>query len=677
MNLRISVALFVLVTATFLSAVRGGFVGLDDPEYVTGNDHVQAGLTWQNVAWAFHSTAASNWHPLTWISHMTDVQLFGLAPWGHHLVSILLHAFNAALLFIVLRRMTGDVWASFVVAAFFGVHPLRVESVAWISERKDVLGAAFWMLTLWAYSRYAQRKPGVESREWIATPDSRPLGFTPATYGFYFLALVFFLLGLLAKPMLVTLPFVLLLLDYWPLRRWHRPGILLLEKAPFFLAAAIASYVTFVVQQQAGSVSAAIPFSDRAANALVSYWRYLGKLFFPKDLAAYYPFPSHWPWVLTAMAAAALIGVSVLAIWHRRKHPYLLVGWAWFLGVLVPVIGLVKAGEQAMADRYTYLPSVGILICFIWGVRDLLAGWRYRFIFSAMIVSVALVACIGLTQHQIGFWKDSETLFRHAIAVTKSNYLAYDNLGTALSAKGLTDQSIKAYEEALRIRPDFAEAHNNLGASLERKHLLKEAIDHFVQAIRLNPRLAGAHYNLASALAEAGRVDMAIAEYQTAIRIKPDYIDAHYNLANLLNSAGKFDEAASECRQVLKLNPRWVEANYNLGVAYCGAGRLESGAAEFEKFLKLQPNSAYAPDAQMALGAIAEKQGHTEEARSRFSQAIRLKPDSARAHAGLGSALQKLGRLEDAAVEFREALRLSPSDSETRRKLEEVLSGEK
>ena len=567
----LAVALVLLTMALYWPATRGGFVNYDDDLYVTANAHVQHGLTWDGIKWACLNPVCWNWHPLTVLSHMADCQLFGLKPWGHHLTNALLHALDTGLVFVLLQLLTGATWRSLLVAALFALHPLHVESVAWVSERKDVLSGFFGLLALIAYVRYAQggapksearnpkpegnpkpeiRRPKPEDRSrWSVVPSSI----------FYLLSLFFFALGLMSKPMLVTWPFVMLLLDFWPLGRmekrmqnaeWrmqngeargtcHAPRTtpqsqianrksqillpLLVEKLPFFFLAAAASVVTFAVQQRGGAVMAAegLPLGARCVNALMSYGRYLGKLFWPTDLAVFYPRPGQWPLGRVQLAGGLILGISVLVWVRRRRQPYLLMGWLWFLGTLVPVIGLVQVGSQAMADRYTYLPSLGVLILIVWGAYELTRSWRYQVPASAVAGGGALVLCVALTWQQIGYWKDGETLFRHALAVTENNPVAHNNLGYALCEKGQIEEAIGQYLEALRLRPDDPGAHCNLGAALDKKGQTDAAIREFQEALRLKPDYAEAYNNLGAALGKKGQTTEAIRQLQEAVRLKP------------------------------------------------------------------------------------------------------------------------------------------------------------
>jgi tetratricopeptide (TPR) repeat protein len=642
------VLLFGLVLGTFLPALSNGFVGFDDPDYVTENGHVQAGLTWESVQWAFRSTEAANWHPVTRLSHMLDCELFGLAPWGHHLTSILLHAVNATLLFLVLREMTGATWRSFTVALLFGVHPLRVESVAWIAERKDVLSTMFWMLTLWAYSRYAEVQSLKSKVQCLPAASNNILHasriphhasrFTFHVSRYYLLSLCFFSLGLMSKPMLVTLPCVLLLLDYWPLGRLRLETArgLVTEKLPFFLAAAAVSGVTFVVQKQGGAVAGSWPVTDRVANAVVSYCRYLGKLFWPVDLAAFYPRIDHWPVTTVLAAGLLLLVISVAAIALRRGHPYATTGWLWFLGTLVPVIGLVQVGGQSMADRYSYVPSIGIFLVLVWGAHELTCGWRYQGVGAVAIAAATALLCAGLTRAQIGYWKDGESLCRHAILVTKDNYNAHYGLGSALDRQGRVDEAISEYREALREKDDYAEAHNNLGVDLAQQGRLSEGMNQFLAALKIKPGYADPHNNIGTTLEKQGRFDEALEQFQEALRLHPDFPDAHYNLGVALGRKGRSAEAAREFQRVLELRPNYAEAHNNLGVMLDRQGQIDEAARQYAEAARLNPGYA---SAHYNLGVALARQGRLEQAIAEFQQTLRLKPDHTAAQSNLAAAL--------------------------------------
>jgi Flp pilus assembly protein TadD len=402
----------------------------------------------------------------------------------------------------------------------------------------------------------------------------------------------------MSKPMLVTWPFVLLLLDYWPLERFQRrsAGRLVTEKIPFFVLAVVASVVTFMVQQRGGAVMAAetLPLSVRGGNALISYCRYLGKLFRPTDLAVFYPHPGSWPLESVLLAGGLIAGLSVLLFVKRRGYPFLLMGWLWYLGTLVPVIGLIQVGDQSMADRYSYLPLIGVLVLAVWGVCELTRGWHYPVFALPVAGSMAIVLCMALTRQQLGYWKDSETLFRHALAVTEKNQVAYNNLGSALDEKGQTDEAIRLYEKALRLKPDDATAHTNLGIALARKGQTDEAIRQYQEALRLKPDYAEPHYSLGNLLARAGQIDEAMREYQEAVRLKSDYAAAHNNLGFALVRKGQLDEAIRQYREAIRLKPDYAGAHYNLGFVLLKLGQTDEAIRQFQEALRLKPDYAEA-----------------------------------------------------------------------------------
>jgi tetratricopeptide (TPR) repeat protein len=556
-NRIICLGLFLLTLWVYLPALRHDFVVLDDEKYVRANPHVQQGLTAEAVGWAFTTGQQSNWHPLTWLSHMLDCQLFGLQPRGHHLTSLFFHCINTALVFLLLRIMTGAVWRSLFVALLFGLHPLHVESVAWVAERKDVLSTCFGLLTLLAYVRYAQKKSRIEGRE--SKVDTTVLALDSGLWTFdYILALSFFALGLMSKPMLVTLPFVLLLLDYWPLDRRKHRGFwsLVVEKAPFFVLTAASSVITFLVQRSGGAMlaMAGVPLVDRGENAFVSYARYLGKLFYPVNLSFY---PDHGGWKLSVvlLAGLLLLGLSLLIFQGRQKQPYMLVGWLWFVGTLVPVIGLVQVGEQAMADRYMYLPSIGLFIMVAWGVQELTRHWRHQAVTLAVVAVMVTLGCVALTRRQLSYWQNSETLFRHAIAVAEDNYEAHQYLGFVLKQQWRFDEAIPQFEEVLRLAPDSVAAHTCLGDSLVLTGHMDEGVRELETAIRLDPTYADTHCFLANALSMQQRDDEAIRQYEEAISLNPNFPAAHNNLGKLFWKQGRLREACDQFREAVRLRP--------------------------------------------------------------------------------------------------------------------------
>jgi len=545
---RVLLACLILIAATVIvyAPVRQfGFVQWDDPDYVIDNVAVARGLTWQGAEWAFTSAHSANWHPLTWLSYMVDVQLHGMNAGPQHVTNLVLHILSALLLFSVLYRMTAAWGRSLFVAGLFAVHPLHVESVAWISERKDVLSTLFWMLTIWAYVAYVRRP-----------------GWKPCLP-----VVAFFALGLMAKPMLVTLPFVLLLLDFWPLRRAEpRLAPLVWEKLPLFILAALSSVLTYVVQRQVGAVAGLerFPLGLRLANALASYLGYIGKMLWPARLAAFYPLSVTTPVLQASFGALVLTGVTIFAIRVRRRHGYFPTGWFWYVGTLIPVIGLVQVGRQSMADRYTYIPLIGLFLIAAWGAPELLAPWRYSRIALPAAAACVLLACTGFARAQVRDWSDSASLWQHALQVTEDNYIAHNNFGAVLLEQRRTGEALPHLVEALRIKPDFADAHNNLGMVLFQQGKLDEAIPHFLESLRIDPNYADAQYNLGTVLLRQGKLDAAAQRFGEAVRIKPDFLEAQNNLGGVLMRQGKLDEAARRLAEALRIKPDSVEVSNNL-----------------------------------------------------------------------------------------------------------------
>ncbi|MGO9587267.1 MAG: tetratricopeptide repeat protein [Limisphaerales bacterium] len=548
----ICLALALVTTALYWPMTHHNFVNFDDDDYITNNSHVQAGLTRAGVIWAFQTGAAANWHPLTWLSHMLDCQLYGLYPGGHHSTNLIFHVANTLLLFLWLRQLTGALWRSAFVAALFAWHPLHVESVAWAAERKDVLSAVFWMLTLMAYTRYVR-----ESK--VQSPKSKV---------FYGLSLLAFACGLMSKPMVVTLPFVLLLLDFWPLNRFQ-PGIparstiiLIVEKLPFFALTLAASVVTYFVQTSGRALwsPGERAFSSRVANALWAYERYVSKTFWPADLSIFYPYPNHWPAGVVISAALSLAMWSALSIWRARQNPYLLVGWFWFLGTLIPTIGLVQVGSQSMADRYTYIPSIGLFILVVWGVNDFL-NWRphWRRI-TAFAGGVALAGCLVGTEIQLGYWENSIKLFRHAIEATTDNFVAYTCLGETLSDLGMKPEALMLCAEAVKIAPTSPVAQFNFGMALLRNNRLDEALAHLDAAARLAPHNSEIQYNLGLVLLLHNKPDEAASYFAAALVERPDFAEAHRRLAQALSQQNKSKEVISHYREALRLKPDFADA---------------------------------------------------------------------------------------------------------------------
>ena len=587
----------LLATATlivFLPTVRHDFVTYDDPDYVTTNPHVQSGLTRDAVVWAFRTGHSGNWHPLTWLSHMLDCQLYGLEPAGHHLTSLLFHALNTMLLYILLRRLTGAVWRSAFVAALFALHPLHVESVAWVSERKDVLSACFFFLTLWAYARF------VEVQSLKSNVQSQGTRSTQHTTRFYLLSLSFFALGLMSKPMLVTLPCVLLLLDYWPLRRFELKTLdfrlktlvpLLREKWPFFLLSAGSCVATVLAQSRAMQPLSNLSLSSRLANCLIAYARYLGKTLWPVNLATPYPYPAHWPLAEVLLAAALLAALTVAALCLSRRWPVAVTGWFWFLGMLVPAIGLVQVGEQSMADRYTYLPSIGLFMLLAWIASAAFTRWRLPKVVCGVAAAVVLLACAGKTREQLAYWQNSVVLFRHAVAVTKDNWLAWFNLGLVLDNQGHTDEALADYRKAVALQPNYVEALLNIGATLANRKQFTEAIPFFERALRQNPDSVDCQDNLGHALLEVGNPDAAIPHLRSVLQHRPNDVEALNSLAGALAQAGQFAAALPHLEASLRAKPDQPVAHYSLAMALAKLGRTDQAIEHLRATIRLQPNT--------------------------------------------------------------------------------------
>jgi protein O-mannosyl-transferase len=675
-GLLIGVLLAAVTLAVYLPVLQAQFITFDDTLYVTDNPQVQSGLTWNAVRWAFTQSHAANWHPATWLSHMVDCQLYRLKPLGHHLTSLLLHTANTLLLFGLLRRLTGALWRSAFVAALFALHPLHVESVAWVAERKDVLSTCFFLLTLGAYASYARKS---EARR----PKAK--GLPPAIL--YALALCFFALGLMSKPMLVTVPCVLLLLDYWPLQRFQlKTGgssvkaafRLALEKAPFLALSAASCVVTLIAQRKGGALASleggsAVSLEARLINTPISYVWYLVKLVWPSDLAVIYPYVRTWPLEKVLLATALLVVVTAVALWQGRRRPYLLVGWLWYLGTLVPVIGLVKVGAQAIADRYMYIPSIGLLVILAWGVADLTASWGHRAVPLGVGALGVLTACALATGAQLLHWQNSESLFRHTLAVTKNNYLACNNLGYYFAQQGQPESAKRFYRAAIEIAPTFLGARNNLGVALISQKKYDEAIATLEELVRISPESVPGRSNLGAALNCAGKADDAVRHLREAIRLNPEYSLAHYNLGNALLQKDKLAEAETEFRLTAKLNPYYAEAYVNLGLALARQGKFSEATAEFKRALALQPNLA---PARFGLGEALVDQGKLEEGIAELGEVVRLQPNYQPAWFQLGLAQARRGKLAEAAQAFSAALRLKPDDADAHCQLAGVLTGQ-
>jgi protein O-mannosyl-transferase len=699
------IAYWPVSNATFL-------VSYDDELYITRNPHVLAGPTPQSLGWAFSTFETGNWHPLTWMSHMLDCGLFGPRPQAHHFVNLAIHLANVVLLFCLLWLATGAGWKSAFVAALFALHPMHVESVAWVSERKDVLSTMFWLIATLCYVRYV-KKPG---RVWYAT------------------ALACFGLGLMAKPMLVTLPFTFLLLDVWPLgrlgaqkanpkekkrtnnaahgRRSWQP--LIIEKIPFFALSAVSCVVAVVAQSNKNAVVAVSSLSlvERVANAINSYGMYLWKMVAPVNLACFYPFPAHLPTASIFLSLIVLIAVTAFCIKSRHKMPYLLAGWLWYLGTLVPVIGLVQVGVQSMADRYTYVPYIGAFIMIAWGIPVAFAKWRLPrpLLFGGAVAALAVLAL--MTYAEAGYWNNSVSLFEHAAKVTKNNDAAYLNLGVALSSQGKTDSAIANFNRALAAKPGDPgvayDVYNNIGIACFRQGRTAEALAAYQKALSMAPDLAEAHFNLAAAFAALKNDSGAVQQYQEGLRRNPGDFDAHNNLGDLLAKKGEPNAAIDEYKAALRVRPSVVVVLCKLGRMLAESGRFDQSVACFTKALDLRPGLS---SAHVDLGVTLAMKGDAGAAAAQFREAVRMDPKNAGAQAYLGRALAELkdttaafecyekaikldsvnvearlnygallasaGRIGDAERQFKAVLKIEPENKEARRDWEVVRGGGK
>jgi len=606
----ICIALAGVTWTVFGQTLWHDFINYDDDIYIYENPNIVSGLTRPAIRWAFTHAHAGNWHPLTSLSHMFDCQVYGLNAGGHHFTNVLLHTLAVVLLFLFLQQVTAAPWRSAFVAAVFAVHPLRVESVAWIAERKDVLSGVFFMLTLLAYARY------VSGKRYLLR---------------YLLVAFFFALGLMAKPMLVTLPWVLLLLDYWPLGRFGSHSLgndanfarrstfsrLVAEKIPLFLLSFLSSLLTWWAQRAYIRSTSEIPLVLRAENAIVSYVRYLRQLLWPADLAPFYPHPrATLPLLLVIAAAVLLVAISAVVLCYGRKRPYLTTGWGWYLIMLFPVIGLVQVGEQALADRYTYLSQIGIVLAITWTAADATAGNRHlqRLVtFTAVAVTVTLAWCAC---HQTRYWRNSESLWLQTLAVTENNDLAHNNLGEAWSRSGRVDDAIREYQAALKITPESPVARNNLGLNFLKQGKVAEAIQEFRRVLSRDPQSVKGRLGLADSLLRSGRATEAIGEYEKALAIKPDFAQGHLALGHALMRAGRLADAIAQFKIAVQLQPGYAHARNSLATAFAATQQWGEAIRCWRETLEINPNNiaaqsglawtlATAPDPTLRNGAEA------------------------------------------------------------------------
>jgi len=648
----VALSLVLLVLLAYDGVGRCGFVGFDDPLYVSGNPEVLRGLTAGGVRWAFSAGLlfdtphADYWAPLTVLSRMLDATLYGADPAGHHLTNVVLHALDAALLFLVLQTLTGALLRSALAAALFAVHPLCVESVAWVTERKDVLSGLFWLLGIAAYARYV-RSP------------------TPGRYSLVAGALV---LGLMAKPMVMTLPLVLLLLDYWPLRRLPADGTglrfapaLVAEKLPLFLVAGLSPVVTFLTLARSGHLRdlRSLPVTTRVANALYSYLVYLGKALWPHPLAVAYPYPQAWPPLAGVLAAAAVLtALSTLALRQRLRRPWVLVGWLWFLVVLFPVIGLVQSGAAARADRYMYLPLAGLTLVVAWSAGDLASGRPRTRLPASVAAAGVLLALTVLTRRQVLVWTDTTTLFEHAVRSTSENSLAHNNLATALAQGGRLDAAEAHYREALRLEPRYAEARRGLATVLLRRGRANEVAALFAQALERDPADVEAHLELGALCAGSGRAEEAAAHYAAALAADPASATAHFRWGNLLARSGQWAAAEAHYAQAVRLRPADAEALNNLGLARALQGRREEAIRAYSLALQADPSSVRA---RTNLGQALAAQGRHAEAISQYWAALAARPGDVDAHFHLARSMAERGWLGPAVVQMQRVTTLDPA----------------
>ena len=653
----ICLALAVATIAVYWRVFGYGFVDYDDPDYVTKNPMVAAGLSFQGVVWAFTHSYASNWHPLTWISLMLDCQIFGLHAGGFHVENVLLHAANAVLLFILLWRLTGVQWRSAIVAALFALHPMHVESVAWISERKDVLSTFFGLLALLAYVRYVQ-----ESKVQSLPPSA-------GSKVWYVLALLLYAFGLMAKPMLVTLPCVMLLLDFWPLQRienggWRtfftpQFGRLVREKWAWFALSAVSCALTFYAQKTGGAVAAVKthPLFFRMFVAVEAYNGYLQKTFWPTHLAAFYPMVQQHSLLLFLSTDLVLLTVSVAAVWALKRWPFLFTGWLWFLGTLIPVIGIVQVGAQGMADRYSYLPSVGLFIVVTWGGYELVKGSKLRSITAQFGVGIALALLATGTVLQAGVWKNTLILFRHAFTVTRNNTTALENYGVALYDLGRYSEALAVYNAALEVEPYSADVHKNAGLALIKLSNPAEALRQFKQAVQWDTNDASAQNLLAVQLENSGNRNEALEHFEAAAKLKPDSAQYQNDLGVALAALGRKADALPHYGRAASLESTNAGYQNNFATALARAGQQTAAIEHYRMAIQNDPKFA---EPYSNLGALLAAQQQLEDAIHEYSEAVRLDPTNATIRLNAGLVLLKLQRADDAMNQFAEAIRLNP-----------------
>jgi protein O-mannosyl-transferase len=646
-RLLVAVVLIAATTGVYWGAYHSDFIDLDDQIFITQNDYVKNGLSYEGFKWAFVEIYRDYWHPVTWLSHMLDVEIFGLWAGGHHLVNLGIHLLNTLLLFGMLRYMTGRLWTSAFVAGLFAMHPLHVESVAWAAERKDVLSTFFWLATLWAYAYYASN---MSIRR-------------------YLYVVILFALGLMSKPMVVTMPVVLLLLDYWPLERFRIYGFsviaaeghslrrLVIEKIPLLAMSAAVMAVTIAGQSKTAMVKLELlDLPARLANVVVSYWWYISKTVWPTDLNVFY-FSWHIPSGSELFVPLAiLIAVTIVAAIAHNSHKYVAIGWLWYLITLVPVIGLVQVGGQTHADRYTYIPIVGLFITICWAVGDIVSHRPWLRSYVAVIAVVVLIAFGAVTHRTVGYWKDSITLFRRAIAVAPENAFMHSSLGGVLSSKGRLDEAETELREALRLSPDSKFALSGMGYLMKQKGKTEESLAYYRKALAVNPRYPEAYMGIGMVLSDIGRYDQAQENLNKALALKPEWPEALCRLGTVMRKKGHFEDAIGLYKKALQINPMMPDAWADLGMLFYNTGRNDDAIRSFRRAIKLDHGMARA---YMGLG-MANEVGNPEEALAACRKAIELAPKLSEAHLAMGAILLKKADYVGAAAEYRKSLDIQP-----------------
>jgi tetratricopeptide (TPR) repeat protein len=671
--LLISAGLILLIGVAFEPLRYNGFVNYDDNRYIVENRHIQPGFTHESVIWAFTTGHASNWHPLTWLSHLIDIELFGLDPLGHHLHNLLLHTTSTVLLFWLLHRMTGAVWRSAFVAMAFGVHPLRVESIAWAAERKDVLSMLFFMLTVAAYLYYVKR----------------------GGIGRYLLIVLCFIMGLMAKPILVTLPIVLLILDFWPLERiqkgasenhqksnpgesggkQYRPAPLsdlIAEKIPLFILAFASCIVTYAVQK-AGCGINSIAFHTRIFTAVTGYITYIGRIFWPQNLAVLYPYPeTGLPIWQVAAAFTGMLAISGSVFLCRHHKPYLLTGWLWYVVTMIPVIGLVHVGSQWTADRYTYLPSIGITLMITWTTVEFLsAKRRYCQLFSTLTGGIIILALVIATRLQLSYWQNSVILYEHTLSITQNNYIIHTNLGWSLIQQNEIDKATHHIQKALQICPDFPPANDNLAIICMLHQRNDEAISYLHKALNADPDDIAANRMMGLTLLEEQRFDEAMEHFYKVLKVSPDEAEVYYSVGIILATQGKMEEAIQAYEQAVRCKQNYYKAFNNLGAIKAQQGLWDQAIAYFQRCLQINPNYA---QSHRNIGLVLQTQGRTEDAIPYFRAALAIDSRDYPAYYNLACSLHETGKLQDAITAYRETLQLNPNSAEALSDLARILS---